>query len=126
MRILLLIWVMVLSLTNLSAQNSVWTTGEQQVETNAALVQDGISLTEIKVFPNPVTEKWFTVEVSDQNLQEIRITNIAGSVVFVRKFQGMVNRHRVTLDNIPSGIYLVRVTTDTNQTKTSKLLVKNQ
>ena len=126
MRILLLIWVMVLSLTNLSAQNSVWTTGEQQVEANAALIQDGISLTEIKVFPNPVTEKWFTVEVSDQNLQEIRITNIAGSVVFVRKFQGMVNRHRVTIDNIPSGIYLVRVTTDTNQTKTSKLLVKNQ
>lgn len=115
-----------MGLTDLSAQNAGWTGNEQPAEINAALIQDVNAIPEIKVFPNPVTDKWFTVEVADQNIQEIRITNIAGTAVYIRKFQGMVNRHRVTLENIPSGIYLLRVTTDTNQARTSKLLVKNQ
>jgi hypothetical protein len=126
MRILLLIWVLAMGLTGVSAQNAAWTGSEQPSEINAALIQDVNTPPGIKVFPNPVTDKWFTVEVSDQNIQEIRITNIAGTAVYIRKFQGMVNRHRVTLENIPSGIYLLRVTTDTNQARTSKLLVKNQ
>ncbi|HAX95100.1 MAG TPA: hypothetical protein DCY35_01045 [Prolixibacteraceae bacterium] len=126
MRILLLIWVLLVGLTDLSAQNAGWTGSEQPAEINAALIQDVNAMPGIKVFPNPVTDKWFTVEVSDQNIQEIRLTNIAGTAVYIRKFQGMVNRHRVALENIPSGIYLLRVTTDTNQARTTKLLVKNQ
>jgi len=85
--------------------------------------EQAFSSLEMKVFPNPVQNRRFTLELSNQVLSEIRITNIAGIQVFQKKFTTPVNRYQVLLDQIPDGIYLLRVTSGENLSRTTKLLV---
>lgn len=77
---------------------------------------------DVKVYPNPVHYKRFTIEVFNQTIQEIRITNIAGNQVFYKKFTAPVTRYQVVLENIPNGIYLLKITSP-GSSKTLKLLV---
>ncbi len=124
MKILLLIFISILGLTGLSAQNSSWQASGNNawqpapIETSSAL--------DVKVFPNPVSDKRINVELSNQAIQELRITNIAGSVVFSKKFQMPVGRFQVFLADVPNGVYLLRVTSDGNQARTTKLMIRNQ
>ncbi len=78
---------------------------------------------EMKVFPNPVLNRRFTLELPTQGISEIRITNIAGIQVYQKKLSNTVNRYQVFLDHIPDGIYLLKVTSAENLSKTTKLLV---
>jgi hypothetical protein len=124
MRILLLIFFSFLGLTGPNAQNSAWQAAGSNAwqpainETNGAL--------DVKVFPNPVSDKRLNVELSDQSIQELRITNIAGSVIFSKKFKMPVARYQVFLSDVPNGVYLLRVTSDGNLTRTTKLMIRNQ
>lgn len=87
---------------------------------------DNSSVLDVRVFPNPVNDKRFTVELKDQVIQEIRIVNIAGSVVYLKRFQVPVSRHQVMLENITNGVYMLRITASNNITRTTKLMVRNQ
>ena len=78
---------------------------------------------EVVAFPNPVVNKRFTVEVNNHYLQGIRISNIAGIQVYEKRYTGLVNRVEVAIDNLPNGIYLLRVNADNNSSKTIKLLI---
>jgi hypothetical protein len=124
MKILLFIFIFLLGLTGLSAQDSGWQTAGSNAwqpainETSGAL--------DVKVFPNPVSDKRVNVELSDQSIHELRITNIAGSVIFSKRFQMPVARYQVFLADVPNGVYLLRVTSDGNQTRTTKLMIRNQ
>ncbi len=80
---------------------------------------------EVKVFPNPVHNRRFTVETGNALIREIRITNIAGSQIYLKKFSVPVQRFEITTDNIPDGVYLLRVSNSGNTAKTVKLLVSN-
>ncbi len=80
---------------------------------------------EVKVFPNPVHNRRFTVETGNALIREIRITNIAGSQIYLRKFSVPVQRFEITTENIPDGVYLLRVSNPGNTAKTVKLLVSN-
>jgi hypothetical protein len=85
-------------------------------------VEGSVSALEVKVFPNPVHHKRFTVELFNQQIQEIRISNIAGIQVYYKKFTTPVSRYQVLLGNIPNGIYLLKITSP-GSSKTLKLLV---
>lgn len=87
---------------------------------------DNSNVLDVKVFPNPVNDKRVTVELKDQVIQEIRIVNIAGSVVYLKRFQVPVSRHQVMLENISNGVYMLRITAPNNLTRTTKLMVRNQ
>jgi len=80
---------------------------------------------DVKVFPNPVLNKQFTLELSNRYLQEIRITNIVGMQVYYRKFTAPVTKYQVFLDQLPDGIYLLKVSSSENLAKTVKLLVRS-
>lgn len=124
MRIVFAILVLFLCSSGLQGQTSGWNSAGSEAlmpagnELNSAL--------EIRVFPNPVQDRRVNIEMSDQAIQEIRITNIAGSVVFARRFQVPVTRHQIILENVPSGVYLLRIISDHNLTRTTKLMVRNQ
>jgi len=124
MKILLLILLSFLGLTGLNAQTSGW----QSAGSNLLLpaINENSSALEIKVFPNPVSDKRVNVELFSQSIQELRITNIAGSVIFNKRFQTSVTRYQVFLGDIPNGVYLLRVTSDGNLTRTTKLMIRNQ
>ena len=80
---------------------------------------------DVKVFPNPVQNGRFTIELNNENLQEIRISNIAGVVVYQKKFSVPVSRFQVMTGSLPDGIYLLKVSATHESAKTLKLLVHN-
>jgi len=88
--------------------------------------QVGQKSLEINVFPNPVQDKWFTIDLSDQNLKEIRISNIAGIQVYHKKFRDPAKQCRIYAGDMPSGIYLLKISSEENLSKTVKLLINNK
>jgi hypothetical protein len=80
---------------------------------------------DIKIFPNPVRDRQFTVELSTGNISEIRVLNIAGAQVYLKTLPSPVNRFQVVSGNLHNGIYLLRITSDSHITKTVKLMVSN-
>jgi hypothetical protein len=80
---------------------------------------------DLKVFPNPVLHKKFTVELNFNQIAEIRISNIAGIQVYDKKFVTPFNAFEVILENIPDGIYFLKVNATNNTSKTIKLLIRS-
>ncbi|QGY43426.1 T9SS type A sorting domain-containing protein [Maribellus comscasis] len=78
---------------------------------------------ELKVFPNPCTGQKLTVEIDNEELTELRITNIAGKVVMLKKYLIPVNKVELSLDNTPNGIYLIQIKTTANKLMARKLIV---
>ncbi len=96
------------------------------VFSESSSLQVGQNSLEINVFPNPVQDKWFTIDLSDKNLKEIRISNIAGIQVYQRKFREPVKQFRMYAGDMPSGIYLLKISSEENLSKTVKLLINNK
>jgi hypothetical protein len=87
--------------------------------------ESALNQMDLKVFPNPVLNKKFTVELGNNTISEIRISNIAGVQVYDKKFLTPLNRYEVIVDQIPDGIYFLRVNADNNSSKTVKLLISS-
>ncbi len=81
---------------------------------------------EVKIFPNPVVDKRITIELSKHQISEIRLSNITGRAVYVKRLQNPIGRYQILLDDLPSGIYLLRIITSNNQVKTSRVLVQSR
>jgi hypothetical protein len=123
MRILFAILILFLGTSRIDAQNSGLI--GSGAESSLSAGNEINSMLDVRVYPNPVTDKRVFVELTDQAIQELRISNIAGSVVYSKKFQVPVTKHQITVDNIPSGVYLLRVISDGNLTRTTKLMIRN-
>ena len=80
----------------------------------------------IKVFPNPCTGQKLTIELNNEELTELRISNIAGKVVILKKFLIPVNKIDISLDNTPNGIYLIQAKTASNKLVAKKLVVSGR
>lgn len=88
--------------------------------------KDVRSQIDLKVFPNPVTGQKFTIEIDNQELSEIRISNIAGKAVVLKKFLTPINKIEISLQNIPNGIYIIQAKTSTNSLAAKKLIVSGR
>lgn len=126
MKLLYLILLLIFTVGPANAQGSDWRSSQAGGEMLTHAGNDNSSVLDVRVFPNPVNDKRFTVELKDQVIQEIRIVNIAGSVVYLKRFQVPVSRHQVMLENITNGVYMLRITASNNITRTTKLMVRNQ
>ena len=78
---------------------------------------------DFKIFPNPVTSGKITVESFRQPLTEIRISNLVGKPVYLKKLNPAVTRHEVVINDLPPGIYLLNIKGADNTSKTVKLLL---
>ena len=85
-----------------------------------------LSSTDLKVFPNPVQNKSFHIELGNDKIHEIRISNIAGSLVYMKTLPAATGKYQVFTDNIPNGIYLLKITTANHISRTVKLLISNK
>ncbi len=81
---------------------------------------------ELKVYPNPVDNKRVTLEVSSDEIAEIRLVNIMGKELIARNLDFPVSKYLLTLENIPNGIYFVRVKTSKNKIVVKKLVVSSR
>ena len=93
-------------------------------ERGAVISSDGLLMPEdLYVYPNPVSNHKFIIELGKYFISEIKISNIAGKEVYNKKLAQTVNRYEVLTDNLPNGIYLLRVTSDNSMSRTIKLLI---
>jgi len=83
----------------------------------------GLAPEEFKVFPNPVLHKKFTIDLSGNSISDIRISNIAGKLVYEKKLTPPVSRFEVSTNNLPDGIYLLHINAGNNVSRTIKLLI---
>jgi hypothetical protein len=118
MRIFLLISFFIVSVSvfsqNLQANSPVW--GSQLSDEN------NFSL-ELKVYPNPCTDGKVNIELNNQEISEVRLTNITGREVFLKKFQIAENKKQIQLNDIPNGLYIMRIKTSDQKQVTKKLMV---
>lgn len=81
---------------------------------------------ELKIYPNPCKTDKLTIELGSQQIAEYQITNIAGKQIQKKEFSYPENKKQILLDNIRSGIYLIRVKSVDNKTIVKKLIVSKQ
>lgn len=86
---------------------------------------ESFTSSELKVFPNPVQNRNFTIELSSDKIVEIRISNIAGSLVYRKTLPLPAFKFQVITENIPNGIYLLKVTSVNHFSRTIKLMINN-
>jgi DNA-binding sugar fermentation-stimulating protein len=78
---------------------------------------------ELKIYPNPTETRRITLEMNTGEIIEIRLIDIAGKEVVLRKIEFGTPKYQLSLDNIPNGIYFVRVKTSENKIVVKKLVV---
>ncbi|QNM85194.1 T9SS type A sorting domain-containing protein [Polaribacter pectinis] len=72
-------------------------------------------------YPNPITDKRFTISSNSTNVKQVAIFNVLGKKVFTSTFSG--NTKNVDIAGINSGIYILKVT-ENGKTATKKLVIK--
>jgi hypothetical protein len=75
----------------------------------------------VNIYPNPAKEEVF-VQINAFENARIEIIDQVGQIVMDQFVQQ--NESRLDVSNLRSGIYLVRITTNDQQRKTSKLIIK--
>lgn len=80
---------------------------------------------EVTISPNPVHGQWFTVEISSGYIKDIRILNITGTEVYHRMQDAAVSRYRIYTGKLPDGVYLLKITTHEQHSRTYKLMICN-
>ncbi|WP_459741518.1 T9SS type A sorting domain-containing protein [Polaribacter sp. OB-PA-B3] len=79
------------------------------------------SIEGFKTFPNPVTNKEFTVSTNNTSVKQIVIFNVLGKKVYAASFSGA--KSTINVSDMNAGIYIVKVTED-GKTATKKLVIR--
>jgi hypothetical protein len=81
---------------------------------------------ELRIYPNPAETGKVTLEMNTGEISEVRLINIAGKEVVYRKMDFGTAKYELPLDNVPSGIYFVRVKSIENRSIVKKLVVSSR
>lgn len=109
------------SVTGLAAE---YNGTSQLFGTNSANIVLSTSKNEIlgfATYPNPITNKRFTISSSNADLKEVSIFNVLGKEVFSTSFSGL--NKNIDVSAITSGVYILKVT-EAGKTATKKLVVR--
>ena len=79
----------------------------------AVLSVDNKFLTGISVYPNPTTERLFISSGQGQELKMASLYDITGKVVLTKTFQSSNNDKELNLSSLPTGLYILRLESDT-------------
>ncbi len=78
---------------------------------------------ELKIYPNPCKNSKVTIEFSAKEISEIRLINITGKQVLLKKYHFATHKTQLKLEDVPNGIYLIQIKTTDNKTTVKKLMV---
>ena len=81
---------------------------------------------ELKIYPNPTETGRITLEMNTGEINEIRLIDIAGKEVISRKIDFGTPKYLLSLDEVPNGIFFVRVKTTENKVVVKKLVVSSR
>ncbi len=79
--------------------------------------------TELKIYPNPCKNSKLTIDFGTKEIKEIRITNITGKQVLLKKYTMPTHKTQLQLNDIQNGIYLVQIKGADNKIVVKKLMV---
>ena len=83
-------------------------------------------MAEVKIYPNPIKNNRVSVEFKSHLISEIQITNIAGKLVFSKRFDFAEMKKQLQLDDFKNGMYLLKVKSTDNKVVVKKLIVSRQ
>ncbi len=81
---------------------------------------------ELNIYPNPVESRRVTLELKSGEINEIRLIDIAGKEVIARKIISGTPKYQLQLNDVPNGIYFVRIKTSEDQSVVRKLVVTSR
>ncbi len=117
-KIILFIFIITLSISgfsqNTAANNKSW---------NYISADENTVNTEVKIYPNPAKGEFVTVEFTKREIKEISLTNITGKEVFLKTYPFAENKKQVQLNDIPNGIYFLKIKTTEDKIVIKKLMV---
>lgn len=90
---------------------------------NNSFLNEKQSSPELNIYPNPCKRDKVTIDFKSHQISEIQITNITGKQVFSKRFKFTENKIQLQLNNIPNGIYLLKVKSGNNKTVVKKFIV---
>lgn len=88
--------------------------------------EENTEKSDLKIYPNPCLNKKVTIEFYNELITEIKLTNIAGKTVLFNKTEIPSEKVNLQLNNVPNGMYLVQIKSESGKIKVSKLLVSVQ
>jgi hypothetical protein len=74
------------------------------------------------VYPNPVTDGYVILK-TEADIKRIEIVSIVGQIIYTKELEP-TSSVRLNLDQIQSGIYLMRVSYTNNTSNTQRIWVK--
>ena len=74
---------------------------------------------EFKLFPNPAVN---TVNVNGENIARIQFVNMSGQVI--KDFKTTINRNKIQISNLASGVYFINVYGTSGELVTKRLIKK--
>jgi hypothetical protein len=80
---------------------------------------------ELRIYPNPTETGRVTLEMNSGEISEIRLINITGKEIISRIMESGTSKYLLSLENVPSGIYFVRVKNTDNKVVVRKLVVSS-
>lgn len=78
---------------------------------------------ELKLYPNPSKNNKITVELRSKEISEVHFINITGKEVMKEMYDFPVQKGTIQVDQLPNGIYILRIITSDNHILTRKLMV---
>lgn len=86
--------------------------------------QTALNKLKFNIFPNPASE-FVTIDFSEvqSEIVKIELLNTAGKQIYTNYIKPKLNYVKIPVDNFPSGVYFVRVSTD-KKSSFKKLIVK--
>ena len=118
-QVLLIIVILIIQITGYSQEFS----GNSSGWSNNVAVESEKNQPELKIYPNPCKDKKVTLEFNSDLLSEIRLINILGKEILIKRIEIPVNRIQIELTDVPNGIYMVQVKTSEDRIVVKKLLV---
>jgi hypothetical protein len=77
---------------------------------NSLSLEDIINTDEIQIFPNPVNNNNFEINVSDLEVHSIEILDLSGTIVKQISVNHNNTRHIIETTNIAPGLYMIQMT----------------
>ena len=93
---------------------------------NSLFITEKQSTPELKVYPNPCKGEKITIDFNAHQIAEIQLTNITGKQVFSKKFHFAESKKQVPLNDIPNGMYLLKVKSVDNITVVNKFIISKE
>ena len=80
----------------------------------------------LKIYPNPCKNEKVTIDFNRHQISEIQLTNITGKQVLRKKFTFAENKKQLQLNDIPNGMYLLKVKSTDNKIVVKKFIVSKE